>query len=67
MEGETSRALRIAEGSEGRATFRMRAGTTPGAAELTLTARLGETVVRRSVGLSITPGGRVRDDRESRF
>lgn len=55
VEGDTSQALRIAEGSEGRATFRLRAGATPGAAELTLTARLGETVVRRTAHLSVRP------------
>ena len=55
VEGDTSQALVVAEGSEDRATFRVRAGATPGAAELRLTARLGETVVRRSVGLSIRP------------
>ena len=55
VEGDTSQALVVAEGSEDRATFRVRAGVTPGAAELRLTARLGETVVRRSVGLSIRP------------
>ncbi len=55
LEGDTSRALAVAEGSEGRALFRVRAGATLGAAELTLTARLGETVVRRTVGLSVRP------------
>ncbi len=55
VEDDTSRALVVPEGDEGRATFRVRAGATPGAAELTLTARLGETVVRRNAGLSVRP------------
>lgn len=55
VEGDTSQALVVAEGSEDRATFRVRAGATPGAAQLRLTARLGETVVHRRVGLSVRP------------
>ena len=55
VEGDASRALVVAEGGEGRATFRVRAGTTPGAAELTLTARRGEIVVRRAAGFSVRP------------
>ena len=55
VDGDTSRRLLVAEASEDRVVFRARAGATPGAAQLRLTARLGETVVHRSVGLSVRP------------
>ncbi len=45
----------IAEGSEGRATFPLRAGPSPGAASLTVTARLGDETVRRRTSLSVRP------------
>ena len=55
VEGDPSRTLAVAEGSEDRVVFRVRAGAVPGAAQLRLAVRLGETVVRRSVGLSVRP------------
>lgn len=55
MEGEAEAALPIAEGGEGRATFRLRASAAPGARQLTLSANLGEEVVHRTVSLSVRP------------
>ena len=54
-EGDDRSTLAIAEGSEGRATLRLRAGTSPGAASLAVTARLGEETVRRQASLSVRP------------
>lgn len=53
--GEASTTLSIAEGSEGRADFRVKAKERPGAASLTFTARLGEERSRLSATLSVRP------------
>ena len=53
--GNTTVTLAIAEGGEGRATFRARAGSSPGAATLSLDARVGDANVQRSVSLSVRP------------
>ena len=55
VEGEQQVRLPIAEGGEGRATFRIRAGATPGAQRLVLSASLGEEIVQRGVSLSVRP------------
>ena len=49
------RALTIGEGNEAAVRFRVKARDKPGAATLTFVAEHGETVGRRSVGLSIRP------------
>ena len=54
-EGDDRSTLAIAEGGEGRATLRLRAGPSPGAASLTVTARLGEETARRQTSLSVRP------------
>ena len=54
-DGDPLRTLAIAQGGEGRAIFRLRAGAMPGAASFRLTARLGETVVERGASLSVRP------------
>ena len=54
-EGDGPITLAIAEGGEGRATLRLRAGPSPGAASLTVTARLGEETARRQTSLSVRP------------
>lgn len=53
--GEVSETLAIAEGSEGRTTFRLRANAPPGAASVKLTARIGETHVERTATMSVRP------------
>ena len=53
--GEVSETLAIAEGGEGRTTFRLRATSPPGAASVKLTARIGETNVERTATMSIRP------------
>ena len=53
--GEVSETLAIAEGSEGRTTFRLRAKAPPGAASLKLTARIGDTSVERTATMSVRP------------
>ena len=55
VEGAAEAQLPIAENGEGRATFRLRAGTAPGARQLTLRASLGEDLVQRAVSLSVRP------------
>ena len=55
VEGEAEVRLPIAEGGEGRVTFRIRAGPVPGAERLTLSASVGEETVERGVGLSVRP------------
>jgi len=55
MEGEPVHTLAVAEGAEGRAAFRLRAGPSVGAATFTLNASLGTTTVQRSVSLSVRP------------
>ena len=47
VEGEAEVRLPIAEGGEGRVTFRIRAGRVPGAERLTLSASVGEETVER--------------------
>ena len=54
-EGDDRSTLAIAEGGEGRATLRLRAGLSPGAASLTVIARLGEESARRQTSLSVRP------------
>lgn len=54
-EGDHRSTLAIAEGSEGRTTLRLRAGPSPGAASLTVTAHLGNEMARRRSSLSIRP------------
>ncbi|MDE0450672.1 MAG: alpha-2-macroglobulin [Gammaproteobacteria bacterium] len=54
-EVDTAVTLAVAEGGEGRATFRLRAGASPGAASLTVTARLGEETTARGTSLSVRP------------
>ena len=51
VEGDADVSLPVAENGEGRATFRVRAGDTPGAAMLTL----GDETVRRNAGISVRP------------
>lgn len=53
--GEVSETLAIAEGSEGRTTFRLRAKAPPGTASLKLTARIGDTSVERTATMSVRP------------
>ena len=53
--GDLAGTLTVAEGGEGRATFRLRANATTGAASVRLTARVGETTVDRSVTMSVRP------------
>lgn len=53
--GNLSETLAIAEGGEGRTTFRLRATSPPGAASVKLTARLGETNVERTATMSVRP------------
>ena len=55
IEGDTLLSQRIAEGNEGRATLRLRAGAIPGEASMTLVARLGDVSVQRRARLSIRP------------
>ena len=49
------RTIAVGEGGEGRVSFRMRAGTSPGAAAVTLTGRLDEISVERQATLSVRP------------
>lgn len=53
--GDKSVNLKIAEGGEGRADFRIRAGQRPGAASLRFTARLGDEESRLDATLSVRP------------
>lgn len=53
--GEVSETLAIAEGGEGRTTFRLRANAPPGAASVKLTAHVGETNVERTATMSVRP------------
>ena len=55
MEDEALPTLAIGEGGEGRATLRMRAGTSPGEASLRLHAQLGDIAVERRASLSVRP------------
>ena len=55
VEGDADVSLPVAENGEGRATFRVRAGDTPGSATLTLTATLGDETARRNAGISVRP------------
>ena len=54
-EGEAVGSLAVGEGGEGRATWRLRAGISPGEASFGLEARLGETTVQRGASLSVRP------------
>ena len=54
-EGEAVGSLAVGEGGEGRATWRLRAGVSPGEASFGLEARLGETTVQRGASLSVRP------------
>ena len=54
-DGEATRTLAVAENSESRATFRLRAQGSPGEATLAFTAHLGDTNVSRSTSVSIRP------------
>ena len=51
----SERVVAVAEGDEGRALFRLRAGAAPGAASVTFTGRLGEVSVQRRATLSVRP------------
>ena len=53
--GGTDRAITVAEGGEGRVSFRLRSGASPGAASVTLTGRLGDVSVDREATLSVRP------------
>ena len=53
--GQAEALLPIAENGEARTTFRLRAGATPGAEEVTLVASLDDQTVRRQVGVSVRP------------
>ena len=53
--GGAAMRLAIDEGGESRASFQIRAGTAPGAARITFTARLGEETGQRTATLSIRP------------
>ena len=55
VEGESEANLPIAEGGEGRAQFRIRAGAAPGGERLTLSARSSDETVQRGVSLSVRP------------
>jgi len=55
VEGDAEALLPIAEGDEGRATFRVRAGAAPGAERLALSASLDDETVRLDAPLSVRP------------
>ena len=55
VEDGSSRTVAVAEGDEGRAAFRLRAGDSPGTASLTLTARLDQETVQRGAEVSVRP------------
>ena len=55
VDGASGRAVAVAEGDEGRALFRLRAGTAPGAASVTFAGRVGEVSVQRRATLSVRP------------
>ena len=52
---QPERTVGVAEGGEGRATFRLRAGDSPGPASVTLAGQLGEVSVERQATLSVRP------------
>ena len=52
---EAETLLAIAENGEGRTTFRLRAGETPGAEEVTFVASLDDQTVRRQAGVAVRP------------
>ena len=54
-EDGSERALAVAEGDEGRALFRMRAGASPGAASVTFAGRVNDVSVQRRATLSVRP------------
>ena len=54
-EDGVERLIAVAEGGEGRATFRLRAGASPGGGSVTFTGRLGEVAVERQATLSVRP------------
>ena len=51
----SERKVAVAEGSEGRALFRLRAGASPGAASVAFAGRVGEVSVQRRATLSVRP------------
>ena len=51
----SERAVAVAEGDEGRALFRMRAGVSPGAASVTFAGRVNDVSVERRATLSVRP------------
>ncbi|MDE0063259.1 MAG: alpha-2-macroglobulin family protein, partial [Gammaproteobacteria bacterium] len=54
-DGASERAVAVAEGDEGRALFRLRAGASPGAASVTFAGRVNDVSVQRRATLSVRP------------
>ena len=55
VDGASERAVAVAEGDEGRALFRLRAGGSPGAASVTFAGRVNDVSVQRRATLSVRP------------